>query len=98
MEEQDVGSRQVLEGVGNVKEITRQVSSAADEMHQGAKEVISESSNLEKSTQEITLGMNEMASGADQINVAVNAVNDLTNKNRNGIQVLMNDVSKFKVD
>jgi len=98
MEEQAAGSRQVLEGVGNVNEITRKVDSATDEMLQGAKEVISESANLEKSTQEITSGMNEMASGAEQINVAVNAVNDLSSQNRNGIQSLMTNVSRFKVD
>ena len=98
MEEQDTGSRQVLEGIGNVNEITGKVDRAADEMLQGAKEVISESANLEKTTQEITSGMNEMASGAEQINVAVNAVNDLSSQNRSGIQSLMNNVSRFKVE
>jgi len=98
MEEQDTGSKQVLEGIGNVNEITSKVNSAADEMLHGSKEVISESANLEKSTQEITSGMNEMASGAEQINVAVNAVNDLSSKNRNGIQSLITNVSRFKVD
>jgi methyl-accepting chemotaxis protein len=48
-------------------------------------------------TQEITCGMNEMASGADQINVAVHHVNDITNKNREGINTLMREVSRFKV-
>jgi methyl-accepting chemotaxis protein len=36
------------------------------------------SQNLEKATQEITGGMNEMASGADQVNVAVNRVNEIS--------------------
>jgi methyl-accepting chemotaxis protein len=49
-------------------------------MLEGAKEVIQESNNLEKATQEITGGMNEMASGADQINLAVNHVNDISKK------------------
>ena len=98
MEEQSAGGKQILEGVGNVNEITRKVDSATNEMLQGAKEVISESANLEKATQEITSGMDEMASGADQINVAVNAVNDLSSKNRSGIQTLITNVSKFKVE
>jgi methyl-accepting chemotaxis protein len=41
--------------------------------------------------------MNEMASGADQINVAVNRVNDISAKNRENINLLVKEVSKFKV-
>jgi len=57
-----------------------------------------ESHNLEKVTQEITGGMNEMASGADQINVAVHNVNEMTQKNRDAIDSLIKEVSRFKVD
>jgi methyl-accepting chemotaxis protein len=98
MKEQTTGSRQVLEGVNEVNEITRQVKSASQQMLEGAKEVIQESDNLEKSTQEITNGMNEMASGADQINVAVNHVNEISGKNREGIASLTKEVSRFKVE
>jgi len=42
--------------------------------------------------------MNEMASGADQINVAVHHVNEMSGKNREGIDNLMKEVSRFKVD
>jgi methyl-accepting chemotaxis protein len=41
--------------------------------------------------------MNEMASGADQINIAVTQVNELSGKNREGIDSLMREVSRFKV-
>jgi methyl-accepting chemotaxis protein len=98
MEEQTAGSRQVLEGVSEVNEITRQVKSASLQMLEGAKEVIHESDNLEKATQEISSGMNEMAYGADEINRAVNHVNGISGKNREGIQTLMREVSRFKVE
>jgi methyl-accepting chemotaxis protein len=97
MEEQGEGSKQILEGIGEVNEITRQVKSGSNEMLEGAKEVIQESNNLEKATQEITSGMNEMASGAEQINVAVNHVNEISGKNREGIDALIREVSRFKV-
>ena len=97
MEEQETGSRQLLEGVSQVNEITRSVKGGSNEMLNGAKEVIQESTNLEKLTQEITSGMNEMASGADQINIAVNHVNDISSLNRQGIDALMKEVSRFKV-
>jgi methyl-accepting chemotaxis protein len=98
MEEQGQGSKQVLQGLGNVNDITRQVKSSSEEMLEGAQQVIQESQNLERVTQEITSGMNEMAAGADQINIAVNQVNDLTSKNRDGISALTKEVSRFKVE
>jgi len=98
MEEQGEGSKQTLQGVSKVNEVTIQVKSGSQEMLNGAKEVILESANLEKATQEITSGMNEMASGADQINVAVHHVNEITIKNREGIENLIREVSRFKVE
>jgi methyl-accepting chemotaxis protein len=98
MEEQGEGSRQLLDGVSNVNEITRHVRTGTQEMLNGSKEVIHESSNLEKVTQEITCGMNEMASGTDQINIAVNRVDDISRKNRENIEHLVKEVARFKVD
>jgi methyl-accepting chemotaxis protein len=98
MEEQTTGSKQVLEGVSEVNEITRQVKTASNEMLEGAKEVIQESANLEKATQEITGGMNEMANGLDQINIAVNHINGVSGKNREGIAALIKEVSRFKIE
>jgi len=98
MEEQETGSKQLLQGVSNVNEITRYVRSGSSEMFQGAKEVIHESKNLERITQEITGGMNEMAAGAEQINIAVERVNGLSGHNRENINVLIKEISRFKVE
>jgi methyl-accepting chemotaxis protein len=98
MEEQTTGSKQVLEGISEVNELTRQVKNASKQMLEGAKEVIQESANLEKATQEITGGVNEMAIGAEHINTAVNHVNDISGKNRGAITDLSREVSRFKVD
>jgi methyl-accepting chemotaxis protein len=98
MEEQGQGSKQVLNGIEKVTEITRNVKGGSEEMLEGSNEVIHESQNLERVTQEITSGMNEMAQGADQINIAVNQVNEITVQNREGIDILMKEVSRFKVE
>jgi methyl-accepting chemotaxis protein len=42
--------------------------------------------------------MNEMAIGAEQINVAVNHVNEISGKNREGIDALIKEVARFKVE
>ena len=98
MEEQGAGSRQILQSAGSLNEITRQVKSGSDEMLEGSKEVIQESNNLEEATHEITGGMNEMASSAEQINVAAQHVNQLCGKTREGIDVLIQEVARFKVE
>ncbi|MDR2662218.1 MAG: methyl-accepting chemotaxis protein [Treponema sp.] len=98
MEEQGAGSKQILEAVSQLNEATQMVKSGAEEMLEGSRQVIQESSNLELVTQEITNGMNEMSSGANQINVAVNQVNTISGKNKENIDVLVREVSKFKVE
>jgi methyl-accepting chemotaxis protein len=98
MEEQSVGSQQILEVISQLNEITQQVKGGSLEMLEGSKEVITEGKNLEIVTQEITNGMNEMATGADQINIAVTRVNDISGQNKDNIDVLVKEVSRFKVE
>ena len=98
MEEQGMGSRQIVQVVGEVSQITQQVKTGSEEMLEGSREVIAESNNLEKATQEITSGMNEMASGAEEINGAVNHVNGISDKNRQEIDLLLEEVARFKIE
>ena len=98
MEDQGDGSRQILEAVSVLNEQTQLVKKGSLEMLTGSKEVINESGNLEKATVEISHGMNEMAAGANDINTAVNHVNDLSKKTKRHIETLFSEVSKFKVD
>jgi len=96
MEEQGEGSNHA--GNASLTEITKMVKTGSEEMLEGSQEVIRESRNLERVTQEITGGMNEMATGADQVNVAVHNVNDMAAKNREAIDSLIKEVSRFKVE
>jgi methyl-accepting chemotaxis protein len=98
MEEQGVGSKQILEAIGSLNDATQLVRDSSTEMLDGSRQVIQESKNLELATGEITNGMNEMATGADQINVAVNSVNTISGKNKENIDILVQEVSKFKVE
>jgi methyl-accepting chemotaxis protein len=98
MEEQSEGSKQVLEAVARMNEITQQVKGGSQEMLEGSQQIITEGHNLEMATQDITNGMNEMATGADQINIAVTQVNTLSGKNKENIDILVKEVSKFKVE
>jgi methyl-accepting chemotaxis protein len=98
MEEQSQGSKQVLEAVSRMKEITDQVKSGSLEMLEGSKNVIHEGTNLSMVTQEITNGMDEIARGTEQINIAVNQVNEISGNNKDNINLLVQEVSRFKIE
>jgi methyl-accepting chemotaxis protein len=96
MEEQGEGSKQVLEGVSNMNEITGQVREGTFEMIKGTEEAIQESKNLETVSQKIAIGINNMAKGAEEINAAINHVNSISSRNSETIAALMKEVSRFK--
>ena len=98
MEEQGEGSKQILDAVALLNDITLQVKTGSAEMLEGSREIIEESKSLEQVSQEISGGMNEMSSGADQINRAVNQVNEISGLNKESIDVLVREVSRFKVE
>jgi methyl-accepting chemotaxis protein len=98
MEEQGQGSKQILEAVGRLNELTQMVKRGSTEMLEGSKEVIVESRNMEKAAGEISESMNEMTSGAGQINIAVNQVESISKTNKDCIDTLFAEVSKFKVE
>jgi methyl-accepting chemotaxis protein len=98
MEEQGAGSKQILEAIGQLNEVTHMVKSGSEEMLEGSRQVIEESKNLAQVTEEISNGISEMAAGADEITVAVNRVNSISGTNKENIEVLVREVSRFKVE
>ena len=64
-------------------------------MVSGGEGVAEEMRKLDDLTRIITESMNEMASGAVQINNAVQEVNEITQKNKQSIQNLAEEVGKF---
>jgi methyl-accepting chemotaxis protein len=98
MEEQGEGSKQILEAIARLNDVTKNVKQGSLEMHEGSRQVIHEGKNLESVTLEITNGINEMSAGAEEINAAVNRVNDISGQNREYINTLVEAVSRFKVE
>jgi methyl-accepting chemotaxis protein len=98
MEEQGTGSQQILEAISKLNSLTQTVKHGSIEMLEGSNEVISETKNLETVTQEISGSMNEMSAGAEQINEAVGRVKDISSVNKEHINTLVSEISKFKVE
>ena len=97
MKEQGNGSKEVLTAIKNINMVTTEVQAGSEEMLKGSESVAQEMRKLDDLTRIITDSMNEMASGAIQINNAVQEVHEITQKNKQSIQNLALEVSKFKV-
>ena len=97
MEEQSAGSKHILEAIGQLNEVTRKVKDGSRVMLAGSKEAIAEGKNLEIAAEEISSGINEMAAGANQINAAVSRINEISGQNKENIELLVREVSRFKV-
>ena len=98
MEEQGQGSRQILEAVAQMNDITQKVKQDTEEMNGNNREIIMESKNLEEMTHEISGGMNQMSGEAEEINSAINRINEVTKANKDYVSNLSAAVSKFKVE
>jgi methyl-accepting chemotaxis protein len=98
MEEQGIGSQQILEAVSRLNELTDKVKNHSAEMLGGSREVIEESKNLAVVTREISDSMNEMDAGAEEINAAVSRVNGISTANKDHINALAAEISRFKVE
>ena len=66
-------------------------------MLEGGNQIALEMHKLADITRETTDSMNEIASGAEQITNAIEEVNEITQKNKQSIENLANEVGKFKL-
>ena len=98
MEEQGAGSKQILEAISKLNELTQMVKNGSSEMLVGSREVIKESKKLELLAGDISGNMSQISEGANQIEVAVNKVNEISDTNKEHIDTLMKEVSRFKID
>ena len=97
MQEQAVNSRNVLESINTISTVTSEVQAGSTEMLQGGEIAAREMKKLDELTHIITTNMQEMAAGTVQINRAVQEVHEITQKNKESIEGLASEVSKFKV-
>jgi hemerythrin-like metal-binding protein len=97
MEEQSAGSRQILEDLGQLNEITRRVKTGAGEMQEESRGVIREGKNLEAAAADISRGVTEIASGIVRVNSSVEHLREIGGQNGSNIEALGNAVSQFAI-
>jgi methyl-accepting chemotaxis protein len=97
MEEQDSESKEILSTIADSNDLTQKVHSGSEEMLTGSHEVISEGKQLEELTADLTKGMNETVAGMGQISTVVRRIQEISLENRQNIDVLVREITKFKV-
>jgi len=97
MEEQQVGSRQILESVHDIREASHEVRSHSGDMHTKADNTLATMGTLHRVTQEIRQGMDEIAIGTSDINQALAAITEQGVRNKESVDELAAEAVKFKV-
>jgi methyl-accepting chemotaxis protein len=98
MEKQEASSKNILEHMDNLNNITNQIKDGSHKMLTDTKDAITESVKLEKVSSEITMEINEMSDSAGEIDMAIKHINDISARNRQGIKELNNEVSRYKIE
>lgn len=97
IQEQNSGSKEVLEAIKQINTVTMEVKDGSDEMLEGSVTVAQEMEHLNQLTNNITSSMNEMAAGTAQLNKTVQDVMALTLENKESIRNLSDEIRVFKV-
>ncbi|MDR2518876.1 MAG: methyl-accepting chemotaxis protein [Spirochaetaceae bacterium] len=97
VEEQDSGSRAILEIIANSNTITENVRQDSAEMLSQSRFVIDEGENLEKLTQSLSGEMGEIAAAMGAISDAIHRIKEISRENSKSIDDLIQEISKFKI-
>ena len=98
MQEQNSGSEQIVLAMDHIKQMTQAVKRSSHEMLANSNLVSTEMNRLGEMSDAIANSMNEMASGTVQISNAVQEVSSISQMNKESIENLAQEVSKFKVN
>lgn len=97
MEEQQAGSRQILESVHDIREASHEVRSHAGEMKTKAEATLATMGTLHRITQEIRQGMDEISTGASDINQALTEITEQGVHNKESVEELAAEAARFRL-
>ncbi len=97
MDEQNEGSKQILEALKMMNGSTMEVRSASDEMQEGNKLILSEVQHLQNVTFSMKSSMDEMAVGAHKINETGAVLTKVSDRMKDSIIKIGKQIDEFKV-
>ena len=97
MEEQNEGSKQILEALKLMNDSTEEVRSASLEMQEGNKLILSEVQQLQDVTISMKSSMDEMSVGAQKINETGAVLTEVSDRMKDSIIKIGRQIDEFKV-
>ena len=97
MEEQQSGSKQILDSLKLMNDSTYEVKTAGQEMKSGNELILKEIQNLQDATTVIKESMEEMSAGTKDMNRTSAALSDISSQVRSTIQKISEEIDQFKV-
>jgi methyl-accepting chemotaxis protein len=98
MEEQELGSKQILDSVSRLKDITESVKNGAGDMSDSGGELIKKTHEFMNISNQVLDGMSEIVSGAmSEIKTATRHVDEMSHENNRNFNDLKGETEKFIV-
>jgi methyl-accepting chemotaxis protein len=98
MAEQNEGSRQVLEGLRNINDVTFQVKDGSVQLKEGSGQILSAVARLTEANSAVRGNVKEIATGTSEINKAVSSVLNLAVSNKELIEELAAAAARFSTE
>lgn len=97
MQQQEAGSEKITAAITDVNGITYDIKSKSEEMANNGRHTAEEMKNLNTLTAALTEKMNEMTGDVLNINKAIQTVHEVTQKNAQAIQEVVQEVDSFQL-
>lgn len=98
MKSQETGASDISEAAESLKSVTLEVEMNSSGMLQESRKVRENGRNLENSADKIRDAIGAINSGMERIQNAITLIQEITIKNKQNIETLSEDVSKFKIE
>ena len=97
MEEQNEGSKQIIEALQSMNNSTSEVRSASNEMTEGNKHILTEIQKLQEATDTMKDSIEEMHIGAERINETGASLTTISGQVADNIKKIGSEIDLFKV-
>ena len=97
MEEQQIGSKQIIDALQSMNDSTSEVHTASGEMTEGNRHILEEIQKLQNSTDSVKQSIENMHSGAVKINETGSLLSDISSKMADNIRQIGTEIDLFKI-
>ena len=97
MQQQETGSKKIITAIADINGITNDIKTKSEEMSNNGHHTAEEMKNLNTLTAALTDHMNEMTGDVLNINKSIQTVHEITQKNADTIQEVVQEVNSFQL-